>query len=373
MRIGSSATNRRFEAADLKSADDLARRASVAIYNAQLYHEAQEANRAKDDFLATVSHELRTPLTSILLGTAKLIRNPSSAPADVARAVNLIDRNARAQGKLIEDLLDVSSIISGKLELQEQLVDLGQIIGSAIQVVTPLAEAKGIPIEVTLEPEAELVLGDAARLQQVVWNLLTNAIKFTSGTGAVQVRSAHVGRSMEIRIVDAGQGIDPSFLPFVFDRFRQGDSSSSRAHGGLGLGLAIVKHLVELHGGSVHVESAGLGHGSTFTVSIPVPAVLHEPFQDVPLSALSRNESRLQGVRLLVVEDETDVRELIVDLLTEYGAEVKSAESAEEAMKLLEEFQPAVLVSDLGMAQEDGYHFIRPRSAGELEASLPWR
>jgi signal transduction histidine kinase len=262
-------SNRRFGPTDLELAEELARRAGQAIENARLYREVQEANRTKDEFLATVSHELRTPLTA-MLGWLHLLRSDNAK--QVARAVETIERNARAQTRIVDDLLDVSRIITGKLRLEREPVDLAELVRATVDTTQPAADAKGVELVVQLEPSLGKLLGDAARLQQVLWNLFSNAIKFTPRAGRVVVQLGSSNSSVFVRVSDTGQGIPADFLPHVFERFRQANSTPTRSHGGLGLGLAIVRHLVELHGGYVSAESEGEGRGATFTVVLPVGA-----------------------------------------------------------------------------------------------------
>jgi signal transduction histidine kinase len=334
----------------------------------ELRRQAEEANRMKDEFLATLSHELRTPLNA-MLGWAQVLRLGKLDSAASARALETIERNARAQAQLIADLLDVSRIITGKLRLEVQPVELRRIIEAALDSVRPGADAKGIILDVSLDPLTSPVIGDADRLQQVVWNLLSNAIKFTPAGGAVQVRLEQKGGSAEVRVVDTGLGIRPDFLPYVFDRFRQAESTITRSHGGLGLGLSIVRHLVELHGGAVAVHSEGEGKGATFIVRLPVRQASADQ-----AASLDETQTRLQvwdsqgllaGVQVLVVEDEDDTRELLVTALEQCGAQVASAATAAAALAHLDRSPPDVLVSDLAMPDEDGYSLIRKiRSRG---------
>jgi signal transduction histidine kinase len=324
--------------------------------------QAEEANRMKDEFLATLSHELRTPLNA-MLGWAQVLRLGKLDPAASARALETIERNARSQAQLIADLLDVSRIITGKLRLDLQPVELRRIIEAVLDSVRPAADAKGIRLQVALDPLASPVLGDADRLQQVVWNLLSNAIKFTPQEGSVEVRLRQTPTSAEMRVSDSGVGIRPDFLPYVFDRFRQAEGSITRSHGGLGLGLSIVRHLVELHGGTVEVQSEGEGKGAAFTVHLPVRSSLSEEI--LPLVASERqigpwgNPALLAGLRILVVEDEADTRELLVTALEQCGAQVIAVPSAAAALEQLDSGPADVLVSDLGMPDEDGYSLIR--------------
>ncbi|WP_166442560.1 PAS domain-containing hybrid sensor histidine kinase/response regulator [Phragmitibacter flavus] len=331
--------------------------------------EAERANRIKDEFLATLSHELRTPLSAIL-GWCTILSNEPD-PEDYANGLEIIERNARAQAQIIDDLLDMSAIISGKVRLNVQSTDLAPVVRTAVETLRPTADAKGVRLQSVLDPLARPVSGDPNRLQQIFWNLLSNAIKFTPKGGRVQVLLERVNSHLEVSISDTGEGIAPDFLPLVFDRFRQADASITRRHGGLGLGLAIVKQLVELHGGSVRVKSVGLGFGSTFTVSLPLTAVHTDPPPNetrrhpqtgsgtgaapaIPASVLN-----LENVKVLVVDDETDARALICRFLKDQKALVSMAGSVNEAMAILETIVPDVLISDIGMPGEDGYSLIR--------------
>jgi signal transduction histidine kinase/ActR/RegA family two-component response regulator len=327
--------------------------------------EAEEANRLKDEFLATLSHELRTPLTSIL-GWARLLQTNNFDESAVTRALEIIERNARAQNQLIDDLLDTSRIITGKLRLDVRSVDLASVITAATDSVRPAAEAKEIHLQMLLDPQAGPVSGDPDRLQQVVWNLVSNAIKFTPKKGRVQVRLERVDSHVEIIVADTGNGIAPEFLPHVFDRFRQADQATTRVHGGLGLGLSIVRQLVELHGGSVGVESKGEGQGTTFTVSLPLLPMRVEPASNLlRVHPTARSGAvalacppELDGLRVLVVDDEPDTRELLLAVLISCGAEVVPAASAGEALDRIVQEQFDVLITDIGMPEEDGYSLI---------------
>jgi PAS domain S-box-containing protein len=334
----------------------------------QALREAEDANRTKDEFLATLSHELRTPLTSIL-GWARMLSGGQLDEASTERAIKTIERNAKAQSQLIEDILDVSRVITGKLRLEVQPVNLATVIESAINAVLPAADAKGIQIQRVLDTGASMVSGDPARLQQVIWNLLSNAIKFTPKDGHVQVKLERVNSQVEIIVTDNGQGISPDILPHVFERFRQADSSMTRMHGGLGLGLAIVRHLVEMHGGTVRAESHGEGQGATFIIKLPLVVMrsfdlrrasdgerIHPTAtSDVPFNC----PPELEGLRLLVVDDEADTRSLLKAVLEGCGASVITVASSGEALIALKETRPDVLISDLGMPEEDGYTLIK--------------
>jgi PAS domain S-box-containing protein len=329
--------------------------------------EAERVSTMKDEFLATLSHEIRTPLNAIL-GWSQILRE-SKDPEDIAQGLEVIERNARSQSQIIEDLLDMSRIVSGKVRLDVQSVDLEATVNLAIETARPTAEAKGIRMQSVLDPlHGVMVSGDANRLQQVLWNLLSNAVKFTPRGGRVQVLLSRVNSHIEIRVTDTGEGIRPEVLPHVFDRFHQADSSTTRRHGGLGLGLSIVKQLVELHGGVVRARSDGAGRGATFIVELPL-AVLHSQPQDEaerrhPRSApeprgISDACSDIAGVRVLVVDDEADARALVKRVLEECDALVTVAGSVEEGLSLLENGHFDVLLSDIGMPGMDGYSFIK--------------
>jgi PAS domain S-box-containing protein len=321
---------------------------------------AEEANRLKDEFLATVSHELRTPLNSIL-GWSTLLDAGKVKEDKTKEVVSTIHRNARAQVKLIDDLLDVSRIITGKIHLDTRPVMPAAVVDSALASVKPMAEAKGIQLNPHLDRDAGPVVADVARLQQVVWNLLNNAIKFTPREGLVQVRVERANSHVEIVVRDTGQGIDPDFLPHVFDRFRQAESNTARKHGGLGLGLAIVRHIVELHGGTVIANSEGHGRGATFIVRLPL---MQTRLGQEPESLAARQLENLDGVpdlsgvRVLVVDDEEDARTLLRVALEHAGAEVSDAGTTDEAFRCAQEWNPSIILSDIGMPGSDGYTFI---------------
>lgn len=330
--------------------------------------EAERVGHLKDEFLATLSHELRTPLNAIY-GWTQILRMDSSDPETIREGIEVIDRNVRVQTRLIEDLLDMSRIISGKVRLDVQSVDLPKLIDAAVENVRPAADGRALRLEKVIDPLAGPVNGDPGRLQQVVWNLLTNAIKFTPKYGKIQVILERVNSHVEIKVHDTGQGIDPSFLPHLFDRFSQADASTTRKHGGLGLGLSIVKNLVELHGGSIRADSEGPGRGSTFTVSLPV-RVTHTPREEKShpssTSATPAFDCRdqLNGVKVLVVDDAPDACEVVRRFLTECGAVPVTANSADEAMLVLKGFQADVIISDIGMPGRDGFDFIRAVRSG---------
>ncbi|WP_437276536.1 response regulator [Sorangium sp. So ce375] len=329
--------------------------------------ELERTGRLKDEFLALLSHELRTPLTAIL-GWSHLLRMRGPSDEILGRALGTIERNARAQSKLIDDLLDMSRIVSGRLSLDREVVDLGEMLETLLESAEPTAKTKGIRLELSVGSAGEQVMGDPNRLQQIVWNLLSNAMKFTPQGGQVKLSLRREGSYAHLSVSDTGAGIDPAFLPYVFEQFRQEDASTTREHGGLGLGLSIVQHLVELHGGTVEAASAGKGQGASFTVKLPLEAKRAEALAggEAP-STPQRRPSwhrggelvNLKGVRVLVVDDEPDTRELLLRILAECQAEVRTAGSVVEALAELERDQPMVLVSDIGMPQEGGYELIR--------------
>ncbi len=359
---------RRYTAADLPVAEALARRAAIAVGNARLYETARQANRLKDEFLATLSHELRTPLNA-MLGWARLLKAGSLPPDAAARAVDIIERNAQAQAQLIGDILDVSRIITGKLRLEISQVNMQEVVDAAVDAIRPAADARQVTLAVARAPEPAIVSGDADRLQQVVWNLLANAVKFTPDGGEVAVAITRGSAKVQVQVRDTGEGIKSEFLPLVFDRFRQADSSIARRHAGLGLGLAIVRHLVELHGGEVTAESEGVGLGSTFTVLLPVRAVHGSSDGAGRTGSVSRDQRAdtrvLDGLHILVVDDEPDARDLLSMVLERHGARVTTAGSAGEARGEIGAAKVDVLVADIGMPGEDGYQLARRlRAAG---------
>jgi PAS domain S-box-containing protein len=339
----------------------------AAAEKERLYRQAEESSRLKEEFLATISHELRTPLSAIL-GWARMLRMGQLSEENAAKALDTIERNARAQAQLVDDLLDVSRIVTGKLRMDVQPADPNAFIDAAVEAVRPAADAKGVRVQKVIDTGAISIPGDPVRLQQVVWNLLSNAIKFTPRGGRVQIRSERVNSHLEIVVSDTGQGISPDFLPHVFDRFRQADQKTSRSHGGMGLGLAIVRHLVEMHGGTVRAMSEGEGHGSTFTVMLPISPVyrvdpsggrVHPAARDLLPPLDDECGDNLDGLRILVVDDEADTRELLRQGLEYCGAKVKVVGSAAEALDVLMATVPDVLISDIGMPGVDGYDLIR--------------
>jgi PAS domain S-box-containing protein len=337
----------------------------AAAENERLYRRAEESSRLKEEFLATISHELRTPLSAIL-GWARMLRLGQLSPENSAKALVTIERNARAQAQLVDDLLDVSRIITGKLRMDVRPSDPNSFIDAAVEAVRPAAEAKDLRVQKVVDTGPVSIPGDPVRLQQVVWNLLSNAIKFTPRGGRVQIQSQRVNSHLEIIVSDTGQGIPSDFLPHVFDRFRQADQKTSRQHGGMGLGLAIVRHLVEMHGGTVRADSEGEGQGATFTVMLPISPVYQVDSSGARVHPGARDllppddlTDRLDGLRILVVDDESDTRELLKQGLEYCGAKVRVAGSAAEAMDALLANRPDILISDIGMPGSDGYDLIR--------------
>lgn len=340
--------------------------------------EAERANRFKDDFLATLSHELRTPLQAII-GWTQLLKTGNLDPLDLAEGIRVIERNAQTQTQLISDLLDVARITSGKLRLELQKVDPTSIIETVLQAAQPAAAARNIRIQKMLEASAGTIDGDPARLQQIVWNLVNNAVKFTPKGGKVEVTLRRIDSQIEIVVADNGPGIAPDLLPQIFDRFRQGDSSTTRSHGGLGLGLAIAKQLVELHGGQINAYSAGLGKGSKFSVVLPVSTNSLSDAEQATAAELSRgaNDSaaapaKLDGVRVLIVDDDNDSRNMLARLLRNHGAATRDLNGASQVLDAVQEFRPHLLISDLGMPSIDGFELIRSiRAAGHEIHTLP--
>jgi signal transduction histidine kinase/PAS domain-containing protein/ActR/RegA family two-component response regulator len=357
LTIGSTSPRFRYDERDLRFASEVASRAGLALDNALLYRDAQDANRLKEDFLATLSHELRTPLNA-LLGWTHILKNGRLDEATVKRGLESIERNAGAQAVLINDLLDVSRAVSGKLRIEPQPIDLQAVVLAAVDAVKPAVRAREIDVVISIGTLASPVFGDPDRLQQVVWNLLSNAVKFTPAGGQVEIAVKQTGGAAQIAVTDNGIGIDQAFLPYVFDRFRQADSGTTRTHGGLGLGLAIVRYLVDLHGGTVTVESAGPGHGSTFVVTLPLkPAP--KAVESTPGASSTVRSDRLRGVHVLAVDDDADSRELILVALQGAGAEVMAVGSAAAALEALDSFAPQVIVADVAMPGTDGYELMR--------------
>lgn len=370
--LAHSDSGRQYDQDDLSLAMELARRAAVAIDNAHLYDLSQQersrveaATRVKDEFVAVVSHELRTPLNAIL-GWMRLLRGGSLPPTTQEHAFEVIERNANLQNQLVADLLDINKVITGKLRIRGAHVNLDNVIQMAVEGLRSAAEAKRIVLEINLCQEDVGLRGDAERLQQVVWILLANAVKFTPKGGRVTLALERVASDLRLTVQDTGEGIDPGFLPHVFDSFRQSDNSTTRIHGGLGVGLSIAKHLVELHGGSIEARSDGKGQGATFIVTLPIGPLLSTTLGVSRAAVISEGtaldpppRTALQGVRVLLVDDEPDARDLVSYVLEKSGAEVHVASSAAEAMTMLERISPSLIVCDVGMPGEDGYSFIR--------------
>jgi signal transduction histidine kinase/ActR/RegA family two-component response regulator len=345
-----------------READAEAARLREALHSARL--DVERAERSRDEFVATVSHELRTPLNAVL-GWARLLRLGKLDAAGVAKAVQTIERSASAQAQIVDDVLDVARIMRGELRVGLQEVELLDVVDAAVDAVRPAATARHISIDTAFDPGAGHVVGDPARLRQVVWNLVSNAVKFTPTGGRVEVRLERGGQHALVRVQDTGIGIEKAFLPHLFERFRQADSSSTRAHGGLGLGLALVRLLVEAHGGSIDAESPGRGLGATFTVRLPIPSpaqrgrVRGVAAAERPSSPEPWPLAQLDGLRVLVVDDDADSREVVREVLEQAGAEVFTAASAREALAAFSASPPDVLLSDLGMPEQDGYDLIR--------------
>jgi PAS domain S-box-containing protein len=363
--IASADPARLFGDDDLAMAREVGRRAAYAVDHARLYRKAQEANRAKDEFLATLSHELRTPMTATL-GWAMMLRAADLSPENYRLAVDTIERSTRAQAKLIDEILDVSRIVTGKLTLSIGPVDLRAVISAAVEAIRPTLAAKGLDLKLELASITGVPSGDAARLQQVIWNLLSNSVKFTPSGGEIRVtldqpEAAHA----RILVRDNGQGIAPALLPSIFERFRQGNSSSTRAQGGLGLGLAIVQSIIDLHGGSVKAESDGDGRGATFTILLPVATVSIAVDDTPPIENTAAY--RLDGVDVLLVEDEADTRQMLATALQRFGANVQAVGSADAAVDALRQNGASVLVSDIGMPGEDGCSMLMRIRRGDAE------
>jgi signal transduction histidine kinase/DNA-binding response OmpR family regulator len=369
----SHATELQLEIAERKQAEQ--ERAKLLVRERAARADAEQANRTKDEFLATLSHELRTPLSAIL-GWSHLVRSGKLDEPQMSRAFETIERNARSQSQLIDDLLDVSRIITGKLQIEPRSLDLFTVIDASIEGVRPAFEAKNIELETTRESASCFVAGDPNRLQQIFWNLLSNAIKFTPEGGKVSVTAEQVDGHVRISVGDSGIGISAEFLPYIFDRFRQADGSTTRIHGGLGLGLSIVKHLVQLHGGTVEVKSDGKNQGAVFTVTLPLAAEdAADNFESATAKQIEGNglpasfATLLEGLRVLVVDDEADSRELVTAIVTRCGGDVKCCESVAEALKSFRVWKPHLLVSDIGMPNEDGYALISKLRKSRLKSA----
>jgi CheY-like chemotaxis protein/nitrogen-specific signal transduction histidine kinase len=342
----------------------------------ELREQAEKASRLKDEFLATVSHELRTPLNAIL-GWGQMLQTGKITGDEQIRALETIYRNAKSQAQLIDDLLDTSRLITGNLNLNLSPTAIVPIIESALDVVRPGAEAKGISLSSVYNLEAETVICDAHRLQQMIWNLLTNAVKFTPPDGSVEIKLEQEGEAIKIIVSDSGQGISNDFLPFVFDRFRQADSSSTRIHEGLGLGLAIVRHLAELHGGSVKAESAGKEKGAIFTITLPSSLAPSAPAVEPARQAANGHKiaekfnHQLKGIRVLIVDDDPDTCEMLIYVLSHWGAETQASDSVAEALTAVSDWQPHILLSDINMPGEDGYALISRLRTTKNGANIP--
>ncbi|MDQ3280578.1 MAG: GAF domain-containing protein [Acidobacteriota bacterium] len=369
------ASDRRFAQQDLTQAEELAYRASIAVENARLYSAAQAANRAKDEFLATLSHELRTPMTAVL-GWARMLKLGLSEE-EARVAIDAIEQSASAQAQLIEDVLDVSRIMSGKLTFDPHATDMRTVAQAAITTVHPAAVAKGIEILTSIPPILPPVSGDEGRLQQIIWNLLANAIKFTPRGGTVTLRLSHHGSVVRLTVSDTGEGIDRAFLPYVFEPFRQADSSTTRPHGGIGLGLAIVRSLVEMHGGRIRATSEGKGQGASFTLELPVmeaaPAIAAAPTAErAVVPAASKTLPALTDMTILIVDDQQYTREVVAGILRHTGAAVHTASSVREALPLFRRIEPQIVVCDIAMPEEDGYVFLREiRARPDSRRSTP--
>jgi PAS domain S-box-containing protein len=358
-----SESGRRYTDEDLRFAEDIAERAALMVENVRSYEQLQRANRLKDEFLATLSHELRTPLNAIV-GYARMMSSGMLGGDRLSNAIETIDRNATELTKMVEDILDVSRIVSGKMRLNVQAVDLPLVLHEAIQTIRPAAEAKRIRVHAVIDPQVGPISGDPDRLRQVVWNLLSNAIKFTPKGGQVQIGLERVNSSVEVIVSDTGIGISPEFLPYLFERFRQADSATTRQHGGLGLGLAIVRNLVELHGGTVYASSPGVAQGATFRVRLPL-RIVHDSHAEEPRMHPRRESARaegtmpdLSGIRVLAVDDEPDSLRLLTEILERAGAHVTTARSGAAVLEKLESADPDVLIADLGMPLMDGFQLI---------------
>jgi len=390
MALVAAETARTYEPGDVALAEELGRRAGIALENARLYAVAQEAaaraeesartaeqaSRAKDEFLATVSHELRTPLNAIY-GWATILRKVASEPLKLQHGLEVIERNAKAQTRIVNDILDLSRIISGKLQLKVVKTDLSTVIHQAADVVRPGADSKGIKLAVEVDPDIGAAMADPDRLHQIMWNLLINAVRFTPRGGSITVTGDRTDSGIVLHVIDTGAGIAPHHLPHIFERFTQVDCSTTRSHSGLGLGLAIVRHLVEAHGGTVDAQSAGLGQGSIFSVSLPICAVNtareeEEEVQAEEESSRASTVTSLTGARVLVVDDEADAVELLRVILEEAGAAVVQARSAREALAALDSAGPfTVVLSDIGMPDMDGYAFMRHIRSRDSGADVP--
>lgn len=363
MTLANAESRTHYTEEDLRLAEDVTARAALAIGNAQSYVELQTANRLKDEFLATLSHELRTPLNAVL-GYARLLRSGAIRPERTTQALDVIERNAGSLAQIVEDVLDVSRIISGKASLDMKPTDIARVVRDAVATVSPAVDAKGIAMEWAIDPHVGPVSGDPNRLQQVVWNILSNAAKFTPKGGRVHILVQPNESQVEIVVSDTGIGIPPAFLPHIFERFRQAEGGTTRKHGGLGLGLAIARHIVEMHGGTIEVESAGPGKGSTFRVQLPLMSIdgdsyAAESAREQNMRRAHDETSALWGIVVMAVDDDTDALKLVREILESAGAEVITVTSATAALDRLVSDRPQVLVSDLGMPGMDGFQLIK--------------
>jgi CheY-like chemotaxis protein/nitrogen-specific signal transduction histidine kinase len=356
-------SGRRYTDDDLRLAQDLAFRAALAVDHARAYDQVQRANRLKDEFLATLSHELRTPLNAIL-GYSRMIRSGLVTGDKQTRAIETVERNATSLTQIVADILDVSRIIAGKLRLDVQPVELPRVVEQATEAILPGANAKGVRVKTVVDPGASPIAGDPERLQQVIWNLVSNAVKFTPRGGQVQVRVERVNSHVELVVSDTGIGIAKEFLPHIFERFRQADGGTTRAHSGLGLGLAITRHLVELHGGSIEVSSAGEGTGATFRIRLPV-MIVHPPTYEErrvhPRDARAEpgvSIPELHGIHVLAVDDDADALTLVREILERTGAQIATVASGAAALSFLQQSAADVLIADLGMPEMDGFELI---------------
>jgi signal transduction histidine kinase/CheY-like chemotaxis protein len=378
LTLATTDSGRRYETADLQFVGNVASRAALMVDNARAYEALRKASGLKDEFLATLSHELRTPLNAIL-GYSRMLRAGMLAPEKLPRTLETIERNTTSLSKMIEDILDVSRVVSGKMRLNMQPVELPLVVHDAVATIAPAAEAKHIRLETTADPQVGAVSGDPDRLRQIMWNLLSNAVKFTPKHGRIQVRLERVNSSVEIVVSDTGIGIRPDFLPHIFERFRQADSGMSREHAGLGLGLAIVRNLVELHGGTVYASSGGEGAGATFRVRLPL-RIVHPDWQpEAPRVHPRQGESAapptladlpdLSDTHVLAVDDDPDALKLLKEILEAVGATVTTATSSRAALEIVATDRPDVLVTDLGMPSMDGFELIQQLRTSTLTAA----
>jgi signal transduction histidine kinase/ActR/RegA family two-component response regulator len=364
LTMATASAARLFDHEDLRLAEGVAARAALALESARAYEQLETANRLKDEFLATLSHELRTPLNAVV-GYARMLRSGTVAADRVPQMIDVMDRNATALTQIVEDLLDVSRIISGKSRLRVQPFDVGQVLRDAVATIAPAAEARGVRLQNVLETDAA-VSGDPDRLQQAFWNVLSNAVRFTPRGGRVQVRLQRVNSHVEVVVTDTGIGIPAAFLPHVFERFRQAEGGTNRQHGGLGLGLAIARHVVEMHGGTIHAASDGPGTGATFRIRLPLMIVHPEPYLEeervhphAPIESATTPPVDLAGTHVLAVDDDEDALALFATVLQSAGARVTTASSAATALERLQVDRPHVLIADLGMPVMNGFDLIQ--------------